>query len=111
MQDLREKVAVITGGASGIGRAVSDRFGRAGMKVVLVDIEDEAMQAAAGELRGEGVEVLTRRVDVADAGQMDDLAKAVLDEFGGVHLVCNNAGVASGGPMWELTAADSVFAR
>jgi len=110
MLELENKVAVITGGASGIGYALSDRFARAGMKIVLVDIEESAMQTAAAELRERGATVLTQRVDVADPGQMDDLAKAVLDEFGGVHLLCNNAGVASGGPMWELTTADWEFA-
>jgi NAD(P)-dependent dehydrogenase (short-subunit alcohol dehydrogenase family) len=110
MLELENKVAVITGGASGIGYALSDRFARAGMKIVLVDIEESAMQTAAAELREQGATILTQRVDVADPGQMDDLAKAVLDEFGGVHLVCNNAGVASGGPMWELTTADWEFA-
>ena len=110
MRDLEGKIAVITGGASGIGRAMSDRFGQAGMKLVLVDIEEDGLQAAADELRGKGVDVLTRRVDVSDAAQMDDLAKATLDHFGAVHLVCNNAGVGAGGPMWELTTADWEFA-
>jgi NAD(P)-dependent dehydrogenase (short-subunit alcohol dehydrogenase family) len=110
MQDLENKIAVVTGGASGIGRALLTRFGQAGMKLVLVDIEEGPLKIAATELRAEGFEVLAKRVDVADAAEMDDLAKAVLDELGGVHLVCNNAGVASGGPMWTLTTADWEFA-
>ncbi len=97
MQELDAKVAVVTGGASGIGRAVARRLAREGMKLALVDIELGPLEQAAAELEDAGTEVLTQRVDVADAGQMDALAAAVLDHFGAVHLVCNNAGVASGG--------------
>jgi len=109
MQELDGKVAVVTGGASGIGRAVARRLAREGMKLTLVDIELGPLEQAAAELEDAGTEVLTQRVDVADAGQMDALAATVLDHFGAVHLVCNNAGVASGGPMWELSTADWEF--
>jgi len=109
MQDLDGKVAVVTGGASGIGRAVARRLAREGMKLTLVDIELGPLEQVAAELEDAGTEVLTQRVDVADAGQMDTLGASVLDHFGAVHLVCNNAGVASGGPMWELSTADWEF--
>jgi NAD(P)-dependent dehydrogenase (short-subunit alcohol dehydrogenase family) len=109
MQRLEGKVAVVTGAASGIGRAMARRFAREGMKLALVDIEDAALREAAGELESGGAELSAHRVDVSDADAMDGLARAVLDRFGAVHLVCNNAGVATGGPLWEVSAADWEF--
>jgi len=109
MQELDGKVAVVTGGASGIGRAVARRLAREGMKLTLVDIELGPLEQVAAELEDAGTEVLTQLVDVADAGQMDALAAAVLDHFGAVHLVCNNAGVGVGGPLWEFSTADWEF--
>jgi NAD(P)-dependent dehydrogenase (short-subunit alcohol dehydrogenase family) len=110
MKQLEGRVAVVTGGASGIGNAMATRFAREGMKIVLVDIEAEALAKAAQTLEGAGAEVLQRRCDVSDAGEMDALAEATLERFGAVHVVCNNAGVGSGGPMWELTTEDWEFA-
>jgi len=110
MQELNGKVAVVTGGASGIGLAMARRFAREGMKLVLVDIEKGALERASRELGAAGTEVLAQRVDVSNSDQMDGLAEAVLSHFGAVHVVCNNAGVATGGPMWELTTADWEFA-
>ena len=110
MQNLEGKVAVVTGGASGIGRAMAERFAEAGMKLALVDIEAVALEQTAAELAADGTQVLPQLVDVAEAEQMDALAEAVLGHFGAVHVVCNNAGVVSGGPMWELTTADWEFA-
>jgi NAD(P)-dependent dehydrogenase (short-subunit alcohol dehydrogenase family) len=110
MQELNGKVAVVTGGASGIGLAMARRFAREGMKLVLVDIEAGALEKARAQLAAAGAEVLAQGVDVSNADQMDGLAEAVLAHFGAVHVVCNNAGVATGGPMWELTTADWEFA-
>ena len=84
MRDLNGKVAVVTGGASGIGRAMADRFAREGMKITLVDIEAEALEKAAADLSELGAEVLAQQVDVSDAEQMDGLATSVLDHFGAV---------------------------
>lgn len=109
MKDLEGKVAVITGAASGIGLGLARRFARAGMKIALVDIEAGPLEEAAKELESAGASVMTARVNVAKTDQMDGLAKSVLDRFGGVHLVCNNAGVGGGGPMWDLSAADWEF--
>jgi NAD(P)-dependent dehydrogenase (short-subunit alcohol dehydrogenase family) len=110
MDDLRDKVAVVTGGASGIGRAMADRFAAAGMKLALVDIEAEPLETAARELGDQGAEVWTSQTDVSNGAAMETLATGVLDRFGGVHVVCNNAGVASGGPVWEATEAEWAFA-
>ena len=110
MQQLHGKVAVVTGGASGIGLAMAQRFAREGMKLALADIETGALEQAAADFEADGVEVFPHVVDVSNADQMDGLAQAVLDRFGAVHVVCNNAGVATGGPMWELSTADWEFA-
>ena len=109
MQDLKGRVAVVTGGASGIGHAMAVRFAEEGMKIVLVDIEEEALAAAGQGLEESGAEVLTQKLDVSDAQSMDALADQVLGHFGAVHVVCNNAGVGSGGLMWELTTEDWEF--
>jgi NAD(P)-dependent dehydrogenase (short-subunit alcohol dehydrogenase family) len=109
MNDLYDKVAVITGAASGIGKGMAERFARAGMKLVLVDIEAAPLEGTAIVLREAGAEVMTKIVDVSDGDAMDTLADAALDRFGRVHVICNNAGVAAGGPMWELTTKDWEF--
>lgn len=110
MQDLDGKVAVITGGASGIGLAMAKRFGAAGMKLVLADIERGALEAAAKQMREAGREVLPVPTDVGDAEAMDALGEAVRSEWGDVHVLCNNAGVGAGGPMWTLRVEDWEFA-
>jgi NAD(P)-dependent dehydrogenase (short-subunit alcohol dehydrogenase family) len=104
MQDLAGKVAVVTGAASGIGLAISRRLGGDGMRVMMADIEEPALAAAAEKLAGDGIEVATAVTDVSDAASVDALAAATLDRFGAVHVVCNNAGVAGGGPSWETPA-------
>jgi NAD(P)-dependent dehydrogenase (short-subunit alcohol dehydrogenase family) len=106
MQDFRDKVAVVTGGASGIGRAMVDRFAQAGMRVVIADVEASALAMAERELRDRGVTVLGVKTDVAKPEDVEALAKAAVEKFGGVHVLCNNAGVSVGGPMWEHTLAD-----
>ena len=106
MENVHGKVAVITGGASGIGLALARRFGADGMRLVLADVEVDALAAAAADLRGDGIEVLTQVTDVSDGDQVDALGEAALEAFGAVHLVCNNAGVGGGGQTDQLTAAD-----
>jgi NAD(P)-dependent dehydrogenase (short-subunit alcohol dehydrogenase family) len=106
MEDLQGKVAVITGGASGIGRAVADRAGAEGMKVVLADIEEGPLKAAEDELASKGVEAVGVVTDVADAASVRTLRDRALDRFGAVHLVHNNAGIGLGGPIWEVSEED-----
>jgi len=106
MQDFRDKVAVVTGGASGIGRAMVDRFAQAGMRIVIADVEASALASAERELRDRGVKVLGVKTDVAKPDEVEALAAKAVEQFGGVHVLCNNAGVSVGGPMWEHTLAD-----
>ena len=109
MQELSGKVAVVTGGASGIGHALASRFADEGMKLVLLDVEAGPLDEAARGFEAQGVEVLAQRLDVSDAAAMDAAGAAALERFGAVHVLCNNAGVGSGGPMWELTTEDWEF--
>lgn len=93
-------VAVVTGAASGIGRALSDAFGRAGCAVVMADVDPVALSTAAGEVAATGAEVLAVPTDVAKAEQVGALATATIDRFGAAHVVCNNAGVTGAGDPW-----------
>jgi NAD(P)-dependent dehydrogenase (short-subunit alcohol dehydrogenase family) len=102
MRDLSGKVAVVTGAASGIGLALSRRFGADGMRVMMADVEEPALAAAARGLADEGIEAATAVTDVSDADAVDALARATLERFGAVHVVCNNAGVAGGGLSWQV---------
>ena len=106
MQELKDRVAVITGGASGIGLAMAKRFAREGMKLVLADIEEDALRRVEQEFRKAGVPVLAIRTDVSRSHDVERLAEKTLATFGAVHVVCNNAGVAPGGVVWESTVAD-----
>jgi NAD(P)-dependent dehydrogenase (short-subunit alcohol dehydrogenase family) len=106
MEDLRGKVAVITGGASGIGRAVADRAAAEGMKIVLGDIEEGPLKEAVDDLTSTGAEALGVVTDVADAASVLALRDRTLDRFGSVHLVHNNAGIGLGGPIWEVSEED-----
>jgi NAD(P)-dependent dehydrogenase (short-subunit alcohol dehydrogenase family) len=104
MQELTGKVAVVTGAASGIGRALAERFAAEGMKLVLADIDEARLGAAAADLEAAGVKVLAVRADVSRAASVESLAEQALRTFGAVHVVCNNAGVATPpGPAWEKT--------
>jgi len=105
VQQLEGKVAVVTGGASGIGRGLADRFGAEGMRVVLADVEEDALHAAERELTDAGVEVLAVPTDVSLAASVDELARRALDRFGAVHVLCNNAGVSASGPSWQTLLA------
>lgn len=106
MRDLGGKVAVVTGAASGIGRAVAERLVVAGMRVVLADIEAGPLSTAEAELRADGHDVLAVPTDVSDGASVEALRDRALDAFGAVHLVHNNAGVGGGGLAWTLTEAD-----
>jgi NAD(P)-dependent dehydrogenase (short-subunit alcohol dehydrogenase family) len=96
MRNLADKTAFVTGGASGIGFALGRAFAEAGMKVMLADIEDEALSGAVERLRGTGPGVRGVACDVADPDSVERAAKATYAAFGNVHVVCNNAGVAGG---------------
>ncbi|MEV8526903.1 MULTISPECIES: SDR family NAD(P)-dependent oxidoreductase [unclassified Streptomyces] len=102
------QVAVVTGAASGIGLAMARRFAAEGLKVVLADVEEAALEKAAGELREEGARVLARITDVSERESVTALADAAYQTFGAVHVLCNNAGVGSGaeGRMWEHEVND-----
>lgn len=106
MKDFRDKVAVITGGASGLGLAMARRFAAEGMKLVLADVEEEALRKVETEFRKAGVPVVGIRTDVSRAQDVERLAEKTLASFGGVHLLCNNAGVGPGGVVWESTLTD-----
>lgn len=109
MQDFRDKVAVITGAASGIGRALAERCVQEGAKVVLADIEEPALMATAQALQAQGGVVLPVRTDVAQAADVEVLAQKTLETFGAVHLLFNNAGVAgqgAGGVVWRSKRED-----
>ncbi len=102
--DFKNKTAVLTGAGSGFGLECARIAARLGMNVVLVDVQQDALDAAAAELQA--AQVLARRVDVASASEMEALADAVQQRFGAPHLVFNNAGVGSGGLIWESSVKD-----
>ncbi len=102
MDEFDGKVAVVTGAASGIGRALSDAFAGLGMRVVLADIEAGPLEATAQELRAAGADVFAVTADVSRFQDVERIGEAAMDVFGGLHLACNNAGVAGGGLAWEV---------
>ena len=106
MKEFKDKVAVITGAASGIGRGIAERCVMEGMKVVLADINEADLAQAEGELEELGGTVLSVKTDVSKRDEVEQLARRTLDAFGGVHLLVNNAGVATGSTPWEATWHD-----
>jgi NAD(P)-dependent dehydrogenase (short-subunit alcohol dehydrogenase family) len=106
MDQFEGRTAVVTGAASGMGRAFAERFGELGMNVVLADVEEPRLVEVAGHMRESGANVLPVVTDVADGASVDALAAKAFDTFGAVHVLCNNAGVGGGGPMHELTTND-----
>ncbi len=107
MEELEGKVAVVTGAASGIGRAVATQAAAAGMAVALADIEAVPLAAAADELASRGAQVTAKVTDVSDGSSVEALRDHVLDRFGAVHVDHNNAGVGgTGGPIWKVDEAD-----
>jgi NADP-dependent 3-hydroxy acid dehydrogenase YdfG len=106
MKEFKDKVAVITGAASGIGLGIARRAVKEGMKVVLADIEKDALNQAEEELKSKGAEVLSVVTDVSKLEHIENLAQKTIERFGEVHFLCNNAGVASPGALWECILSD-----
>ena len=106
ISDFKGKTAVLTGAGSGFGLECARIGARLGMNLVLVDVQQDALDKAAAEMQAAGAQVLARKVDVSDAGQMEALAADVKARFGAPHFVFNNAGVGSGGLVWENSVKD-----
>jgi len=106
MRDFKDRVAVVTGAASGIGLALAERFAAEGMKIVMADIEAEALESARKGLAGKASAILATRVDVSKAEDVERLARETYEAFGAAHVLCNNAGVAVVGAVSEHSLAD-----
>ena len=108
MRDIEGKTAVVTGGANGIGFAMGRHFAQAGMTVMLADIQPDPLAAAVATLHGEGLEVAGCVTDVTKLESVEHLASETVAAFGGVHLVCNNAGIGPGGQtlLWDYEPVD-----
>lgn len=103
MKDFKDKVAVVTGAASGIGRAIADRCAKEGMNIVIADIEENPLNTAKEELQATGASVTAIKTDVSKAEDVETLAKETIETFGEVHLLFNNAGVGTTSTIWECS--------
>ncbi len=106
MQHFKDKTAVITGAASGFGLELATLAAQAGMKLALADVQQDALDAAVAQFKSQGVPVVAQCFSVADAGAYKTFAHRVLSQWGAPHLLFNNAGVGSGGLIWEASDAD-----
>jgi len=106
ISNFKGKVAVLTGAGSGFGLECAKIGAQLGMKLVLVDVQKDALDAAQAQMQSMGAEVMARLVDVSNEGQMPSLANDVQQQFGAPNFVFNNAGVGAGGLVWENTVAD-----
>ncbi|NND67499.1 MAG: SDR family NAD(P)-dependent oxidoreductase [Halioglobus sp.] len=108
MQDFNGKVAVITGGASGVGRSLAFALGRRGAKVAVGDVDKNAMQQIADDLAAENIEAIVEHCDVTSEDSLNALADAAVEQLGGLHLVFANAGIGAGetGAMWDFSEKD-----
>ena len=106
ISDFKGKTAVITGAGSGFGLAVARIGASLGMQLVLIDVQQDTLDTASAELQAAGAQTMAFRLDVSDAAQMEAMAISVKSRWGAPHLVFNNAGVGSGGLIWENTAKD-----
>jgi NAD(P)-dependent dehydrogenase (short-subunit alcohol dehydrogenase family) len=109
MKELRGRVAVVTGAAGGIGRALAERFAEEGMRVVLADLDADGLALAQRALRERGAEALAVPTDVSRADAVAALAERAREAFGAIHVVCNNAGVFAAGPCWQAPLSDYEF--
>ena len=106
MRSVEGRVAVVTGGASGIGRGIVRAFAGAGMRLVIADVQSDAVETAVAELRAGGHDVIGVPTDVSRLSDVEALAEAALDTFGSVHVLCNNAGVGGFAPIAATTIDD-----
>jgi NAD(P)-dependent dehydrogenase (short-subunit alcohol dehydrogenase family) len=106
IQDFKGKTAVLTGAGSGFGLECARIGARLGMNLVLLDVQQDALDKATAEMEAGGATVLSRKVDVSSTEQMESIAADVLQRFGAPHFVFNNAGVGSGGLVWENSVKD-----
>ena len=106
MKDLKGKVAVVTGAASGLGRSMALAFASEGMDVALADVDQTNLSSVADEVQAKGVRAITLKVDVSQAEQVEAFRDHALARLGAIHVVCNNAGVSPLGAAWENTPAD-----
>jgi len=106
MKVLKGKVAAVTGAASGLGRSMALAFAAEGMDVALADVDEVSLSAVQEEILAKEVRAITLKVDVSQAEQVEGFRDQALTRLGGLHVVCNNAGVSPLGPVWEHSVAD-----
>ena len=106
MRELRGKIAAVTGASSGLGRSMALAFAAEGMDLALADVDEVNLSSVQDEVMAKGVRAITLKVDVSNAQQLEGFRDQTLTRLGGVHVVCNNAGVSPLGAVWENTPAD-----